>query len=111
MASSLKVHPSLVLIGAIIGVQLFGFIGIVIAAPIMASFKLFFTYVIKKLGDQDPFVDLDTQEPVEKSKWEIKLENTWAAVKQWVVNRWNQLFNKRSVSEENRSDDPDLKEE
>jgi predicted PurR-regulated permease PerM len=111
MASGLKVHPSLVLIGAIIGVQLFGFIGIVIAAPIMASFKLFFTYVIRKLGDQDPFVDLDKQEPVEKSKWEIKLENAWAAVKQWVVNQWNRLFNKRSSSEDNHSDDSDLKEE
>lgn len=111
MASGLKVHPSLVLIGAIIGVQLFGFIGIVIAAPIMASFKLFFTYVIRKLGDQDPFADLDKQEPIEKSKWEIKLENAWSAVKRWVSDRWNRLFKKRTASEANPADDSHLKED
>ncbi len=37
MANSLKVHPVVVLIGALIGVNLLGFIGIVIAAPIMAT--------------------------------------------------------------------------
>lgn len=105
MASGLKVHPSLVLIGAIIGVQLFGFIGIVIAAPIMASFKLFFTYVIRKLGDQDPFAGLDQQEPTVKSKWEIKLENAWLAVKQWMITQWNLLRQKISGFAANNPED------
>jgi predicted PurR-regulated permease PerM len=94
MASGLKVHPSLVLIGAIIGVQLFGFIGIVIAAPIMASFKLFLTYLIRKLSDQDPFEHLETEEPIVKSKWLLWLEKLWKNISQWIVAQWNRLWNK-----------------
>jgi predicted PurR-regulated permease PerM len=88
MASGLKVHPSLVLIGAIIGVQLFGFIGIVIAAPIMASFKLFLTYVIRKLGDQDPWEEREAPQPLEETQWAIKSKKVWLAVKAWIVNQW-----------------------
>jgi predicted PurR-regulated permease PerM len=88
MASGLKVHPSLVLIGAIIGVQLFGFIGIVIAAPIMASFKLFLTYVIRKLGDQDPWEEREAPEPLEETPWAIKTKKVWQAVKGWVGKQW-----------------------
>ncbi|MFU8827011.1 MAG: AI-2E family transporter [Brevefilum sp.] len=94
MASGLKVHPSLVLIGAIIGVQLFGFIGIVIAAPLMASFKLFLTYVIRKLNDQDPFADLETQEEIVLTKSALWLERIWQAVKGWVVTQWQRLWKK-----------------
>jgi predicted PurR-regulated permease PerM len=102
MASGLKVHPSLVLIGAIIGVQLFGFIGIVIAAPLMASFKLFLTYVIRKLNDQDPFEGLETQETIEKSKWVTWLENAWQSFKHWIVAQWKRLWKKPAKTEANR---------
>ncbi|MFN2304616.1 MAG: AI-2E family transporter, partial [Anaerolineales bacterium] len=62
MAENLKVHPALVLLGALIGVQLFGFIGIVIAAPVMASFQLLLNYVIKKLNDQNPWKDFELEQ-------------------------------------------------
>ena len=96
MASGLKVHPSLVLIGAIIGVQLFGFIGIVIAAPIMASFKLFLTYVIRKLNDQDPFEIIETREPLKETKWSGWLKKVWLTVKQWIITQWKRLWKKTS---------------
>jgi predicted PurR-regulated permease PerM len=99
MASGLKVHPSLVLIGAIIGVQLFGFIGIVIAAPIMASFKLFLTYVIKKLNDQDPFEGLETQETIEPAKWVTWLGKFWHNLKNGIITLWNRLWKKSAVTE------------
>ena len=88
MASGLKVHPSLVLIGAIIGVQLFGFIGIVIAAPIMASFKLFLTYIIRKLGDKDPWEEREAPEPIEEPRWVTKTKEVWQAVKAWIGKQW-----------------------
>lgn len=100
MASGLKVHPSLVLIGAIIGVQLFGFIGIIIAAPLMASFKLFLTYVIRKLNDQDPFEGLITEEAIEKSKWVLWLEKFWQGSKHWITAQWKRLWKKTSPIED-----------
>lgn len=97
MASSLRVHPSLVLIGAIIGVQLFGFIGIVIAAPIMASFKLFLTYVIRKLNDQDPFEGLEIEETLEPAKWVTWLEKTWQRLKIWISIQWQRIWKKEET--------------
>jgi predicted PurR-regulated permease PerM len=91
MAESLKVHPALVLMGALIGVQLFGVIGIVIAAPVMASIKLILTYVIKKLSDQNPWEELDTHEPVEKAKWVKFTENQWSKILSWLRKLWQKF--------------------
>jgi predicted PurR-regulated permease PerM len=96
MAEGLKVHPSLVLIGAIIGVQLFGFIGIVIAAPIMASFKLFLDYIIKKLNDQNPWEEIELREPIKQAKWVTWLEEKWQIVRAWLVQQWQRLWERRS---------------
>lgn len=95
MAENLKVHPAVVLLGALIGVQLFGFVGIIIAAPVMASFKLFLDYIIKKLGDQDPWAELDAAEPVEKRKWLSYLSEQWRKFSQWIKNLWKKLRQKR----------------
>lgn len=94
MASGLKVHPSLVLIGAIVGVQLFGFIGIVIAAPIMASFKLFLNYILKKLNDQDPWAEFDIREPARKSKWVLWVEDKWQLIAGWFSRQWHLFLEK-----------------
>ena len=94
MAGGLKVHPSLVLIGAIVGVQLFGFIGIVIAAPIMASFKLFFKYVISKLSDENPWEYMEKREPEEDVKLFPKIKELWQIIKDWLVKKWRQLRKK-----------------
>ena len=94
MAENLKVHPALVLIGALIGVQLFGFIGIIIAAPVMASFKLFLKYIINKLNDQDPWRDIDLREPVEGPKWLQFVENKWDQIKNWFRQKWQKIRGK-----------------
>jgi len=97
MASGLKVHPALVLIGAIISVQLFGFIGIVIAAPVMASFKLALTYVIRKLGDQNPWLEEAHIEPTKENKETYNFKNILFAFKGWIDRLWkkiSQAFNK-----------------
>ncbi len=94
MAESLKVHPALVLIGALIGVQLLGFVGIIIAAPVMASLKLFLNYIIMKLNDQDPWKELELREPVKPPKWLKYLQDKWQQLLRWVVKTWKQIFNK-----------------
>ncbi|MDF1520367.1 MAG: AI-2E family transporter [Brevefilum sp.] len=86
MAENLRVHPALILMGALIGVQIFGFIGIIIAAPIMASLKLFLHYVIRKLSDRDPWKDLDLREAPETPKWIKFLASKWQAFRKWLSN-------------------------
>jgi len=55
MAQTLKVHPAFVLIAAIIAANLLGLLGIIIAAPLLATLQLFGRYTARKLLDQDPW--------------------------------------------------------
>ena len=100
MASNLKVHPALVLIGALVGVQFFGFVGIIIAAPVMASLKLILNYIIKKLNDQNPWEELTLREPIETPKWILSLRDNWGKFSNWLANSWKRLWKKQSGSEE-----------
>ncbi len=58
MSEALAIHPAAVLVMVIISASLFGFLGILLAAPVLASVKLVITYLVRKLSDQDPWVDL-----------------------------------------------------
>jgi Mg2+/Co2+ transporter CorB len=84
MSENLKVHPALVLVGAMIGLDFLGVIGIILASPVMATLKLFFTYILRKLTDQDPWEGLDHQDPEEKAKWVVFLESLWAKIISWL---------------------------
>lgn len=84
MSENLKVHPALVLVGAMIGLDFLGVIGIILASPVMATLKLFFTYILRKLTDQDPWEGLDHQESEEPAKWVVFLELLWAKVISWL---------------------------
>jgi predicted PurR-regulated permease PerM len=48
-------HPLLVIVGAIMGSALAGLLGVMLAAPILATLKLVGTYVWRKMFDLDPF--------------------------------------------------------
>jgi len=100
MAENLKVHPAVVLIGALVGVQLFGFVGIIIAAPVMASLQLFLNYIIKKLSDQDPWAELAVKEPVEKRKWLILLSTQWGKFKNLIKTQWTKFRKKKVESKD-----------
>ncbi len=64
MANALKVHPAAVLVAAIIALDLLGILGVIIAAPILATSKLVGEYVLRKLFDLDPWVsNAETPQP------------------------------------------------
>jgi predicted PurR-regulated permease PerM len=63
MSNALKVHPAAVLVTVFISASLFGFIGVLLSAPLLASIKLISTYVFRKLTDQDPWEGLETFPP------------------------------------------------
>lgn len=116
MSNSLKVHPALVLIGALVGVQLLGFVGIIIAAPVMASLRLFLNYVIKKLSDQDPWKSLDVQENLEPSKWIKFVMEQWHKFSIWSFGKfgffWKKIKSKKASlpdSESGLSEEPKSK--
>jgi hypothetical protein len=65
MGRSLGVHPAAVLVVAIIAANLIGIIGLVLAAPVLASGMLIGRYTIRKLFDRDPWEDYkERPEPI-----------------------------------------------
>ncbi len=56
MGKSLGVHPAAVLVVAIIAANLIGIIGLVLAAPVLASATLIGRYTISKMLDRDPWI-------------------------------------------------------
>ena len=63
MASALKVHPAAVLVAAIIALELLGLLGVIIAAPMLATIQLVGRYFARKLFDLDPWEGLDAITP------------------------------------------------
>ena len=63
MSSALKVHPAAVLVAAIIAANLFGILGVVVAAPILATAALLWNYIMRKMFDLDPFSEKEVTQP------------------------------------------------
>ena len=59
MGSALHVHPAALLIGVYVGASLLGFIGIMLAAPVLATLVLAANYALRKSFDLDPWQELD----------------------------------------------------
>lgn len=59
LSDALKVHPAGVLVAALIGIQWFGIIAVVLAAPVLATFVLIINYAVFKLADKDPWSEMD----------------------------------------------------
>ena len=62
MGKSLGVHPAAVLVTAIICANLIGIIGLVLAAPVLASLKVLGRYITRKMLDLDPWADPKEEE-------------------------------------------------
>lgn len=62
LARTLRIHPAAVMVMALIGANLIGVIGMILASPVMASIKLFWHYILRKMFDMDPWEGLDAQE-------------------------------------------------
>ena len=61
MGRSLGVHPAAVLVVAIIAANLIGLIGLLLAAPVLATVNLVGRYTLRKMFDRDPWLDTDNE--------------------------------------------------
>ena len=80
-AQTLKVHPAAVLIAALIAVNLLGIVGVILAAPVLATLKLFFEYIMNKMVDRDPWENFDQELPQPRQN---KLSG-------WFMNIWKSI--------------------
>jgi len=63
LSSALKVHPAAVLVAAIVAANLLGILGVVVAAPILATVTLFWQYTMRKMLDLDPWPEPELRQP------------------------------------------------
>lgn len=78
MSQALKVHPAAVLVAAIVAASLIGLIGIVIAAPLLATLTLLGRYILRKMFDLDPW-------PPEEPPAAPPAPPAWLRLKGWVT--------------------------
>ena len=55
MGDNLNLHPFVVIVAVIAGASLAGALGVILAAPVVASGRVLLTYIYGKLTDRDPF--------------------------------------------------------
>jgi predicted PurR-regulated permease PerM len=56
---TLKVHPAAVLIAALIAANIIGIVGVLLAAPVLATLKLLSQYTLRKMFDMDPWEGME----------------------------------------------------
>lgn len=55
LGESLNLHPLVVMIGIIIGGNMMGILGMLLAAPVLATLRVIGNYIFSRLYDNDPF--------------------------------------------------------
>ena len=75
MARTLKVHPAAVLVAALIAANLLGLLGVVIAAPFLATIMLLGRYVMRKMFELDPWPPMETElQPSVGMEWIARIK-------------------------------------
>jgi predicted PurR-regulated permease PerM len=100
MGNALEVHPAAILIAALVMANLFGLLGIVLAAPVLASLKLFLRYVLRKLMDQDPWEGISYYQKPKRSALAklIKRNTTLARWFNAIANKVSEFFDRIAES-------------
>ena len=69
IGQSLGLHPAAVLVVALISAQLIGLVGLLLAAPVLATARLVGRYSLRKMFDQNPWPDPEGQPNRLISRW------------------------------------------
>jgi predicted PurR-regulated permease PerM len=87
VGGALDLHPVAVMVGVLMGASLAGLVGAILAAPVLATLKLFGVYVWRKMFDLDPFPEPDLPEEQEQPR----TEGRWFGIPSW----FNRMGSKR----------------
>jgi predicted PurR-regulated permease PerM len=77
IAQALRVHPAAVLVAAIVAANLLGLLGVVVAAPILATVALFWRYTLRKMLDLDPWPEGEMIPAPRPPHFLVRLQHFW----------------------------------
>lgn len=103
MANVLKLHPVAVMVGVLVGLDLFGVLGMFLAPPLLATVKVVGVYVERKLLDQDPWAEAIIQKPEERKTFFVR---TVEKVTTGTKNLYNRIIDKVSGERKLVDQDP-----
>ena len=83
LGDTLGIHPAAILVAAIIAANLMGLIGIVLAAPVLASVVLIGRYALRKMLDLDPWSEPELALADDSYPWETGAQR----FRNWLA-RW-----------------------
>lgn len=94
LGRTLDIHPAAVLVAALFMANLFGLVGIFLAAPSVATVKAVGVYVFRKMFDQDPWPE-NEEEPTQ-------VEFPWSRWSKQLIEKLRKIrfFNKNKQEEE-----------
>jgi predicted PurR-regulated permease PerM len=69
LGQTLGVHPAAVLVAAIVAANLLGLVGVVLAAPVLATLILMGRYILRKMLDLDPWPQVEENLPLVEYPW------------------------------------------
>ena len=84
MGHALKIHPAALVVGYLVGATLLGFIGVMLAAPVLATLKLFAGYALRMTFDLDPWPvrdEVHQHDDVQTGKPQTSFLQIWEQVK------------------------------
>lgn len=82
MADALRVHPAAVLVAAIISASLLGVLGVVVAAPMLATLQLIGQYTLRKMFDLNPWPPLKARPPsLPRFNLLVRLRAWWESIR------------------------------
>ncbi len=84
---TLNVHPAAILIAALVFTNLIGVIGLVLAAPVVATINLMSRYVFRKMFDLDPWQESESHPLVSRTA----SVQRWIQLKDVMAGLWGRL--------------------
>jgi predicted PurR-regulated permease PerM len=83
LGRTLDLHPAAILVAALIAFNLIGIVGLILAAPVLATVKLIGRYTVRKMFDLDPWLETGPPPP--------PFEFPWKRLRDYSTERWREL--------------------
>ncbi len=81
LGRTLNIHPAAILVFALVAANLFGILGLFLAAPVAATLKLLGRYVFRKMFDLDPWPKPEAEEERMEYPWYRWGRQLWAGLR------------------------------
>ena len=89
VGEALDLHPLLVIVGVFMGASIAGILGAILAAPVLATFKLLALYAWRKLFDLPPFADERVEVETPSPGLPARVGGLWVRLRE-RVQKWSE---------------------